>query len=64
MKSKEGFTESSEHKIFLIDNSHLTDCAANLKLLPNDQFEVSGTTKPGVDSKTTLEHGTSEVETL
>jgi hypothetical protein len=63
MNSKKSFTKSTKHKILLIGNSHLRGCAANLKILLNDQFEVSGTIKPRADSKI-LEQATSDIEKL
>jgi hypothetical protein len=37
----------NDHKVLIIDDSHIRNCAANIKYTIKDNFEVQGVVKPG-----------------
>jgi hypothetical protein len=45
-----GHSESphrKDHKVLIIGDSHMSNCAANIKSNIKDNFEVQGVVKPG-----------------
>jgi hypothetical protein len=56
---KSSFSKSTNHKILLIGDSHLRGYSEMMKSQLNNQFHISGFTKPGADARTILPSGPS-----
>jgi hypothetical protein len=60
--TKKRFSNSNEHKVLLIGDSHIRGCAEHIKIFLQQQFEVCGYVKPGASTKLVLESVKSDIE--
>jgi hypothetical protein len=53
-----------DHKVLIIGDSHLRNCAANIKSTIKDNFEVQGIVKPGAGANVLAKSVEKEVRSL
>jgi hypothetical protein len=61
---KNEFTNPLKHKVLLVEDSHLRGCAAHMKSILNDQFEVCGYINSGASSKIVMESAKNDIKNL